>query len=87
MPVFELYNADGSLQFDMAGRVPRILGSLVISGAGSLINEGLRTGEMFYTLNLTDAGLTTGVPSVTAVGNTLSWGAPTQPMFLTYMVY
>ncbi len=87
MPVFELYNPDGSLQFDMAGRVPRFLGGRVITAAGTLVDPGLLTGAMFYTVNMVEAGLTDGTPAVTVSGQTLRWTAPGRAMYLSYGVY
>jgi hypothetical protein len=88
MPVYEIYNADGSLQFDLSGRVPRILGSLTISAAGSLSNPGFLKGALFYTLNPTaNFSKLNGYPAVTLSGQTLSWGAPSEPLILIYGVY
>jgi hypothetical protein len=88
MPVFELYNADGSLQFDLSARVPRVLGTVAISAAGSLSHAGLATGELFYFFGLpVSLGRLTAHPTVTASGTTLSWTAPSTPVQLTYGVF
>lgn len=86
-PVFELYNADGSLQFNMAGRVPRVLGSLTINDAGSLQNSGLPTGDLFYIFSPGEVYYLDSYPTLTKNGNTLSWTKPTSAMILTYGVY
>ena len=88
MPIFELYNADGSLQFDLAARVPRVLGTIDISAAGSLSHPGLATGELFYFFGLPiGLGRLTGYPAVTSNGGTIAWTAPSTPLQLTYGVY
>lgn len=86
-PVFELYNADGSLQFNMAGRVPRILGSFTITAAGSLQNNGLTKGDLFFTLSPGEMFYLDSYPTVTKNGSTLNWSKPSVSMILTYGVY
>lgn len=88
MPVFEVYNPDGSLQFNLAGRVPRILGTVTITAAGSLVDAGLLTGTLFYTLNPAVGNYRVdGYPAVSLSGSTLTWAAPTGSLILTYGVY
>lgn len=88
MPVFEVYNADGSLQFDLAARVPRILGSLTITAGGSLGDAALLTGLLYYTLNPALGNYQIGgYPAVWQSGSTLNWGAPNGALILTYGVY
>lgn len=73
----EVYNADGSLQFDIGSRLFRTLsfqtttgaaGSVTISGATS--QGTIRAGAV-----LTDASDEAVPPAVSVSGNTVSWGA------------
>lgn len=49
--VFEIYNADGTLQIDLAKRLPRFLGSFTISNfsdTGRIDHAGFATGQPFF---------------------------------------
>lgn len=88
MPVFELYNADGSLQLDISSRITKVLYFQRITAAGSFANAGFSRGTMFYALTLEQANWSfTGYPTVTQNGVTVSWTAPPVPMFLVLGVY
>jgi len=88
MPLYEIFNADGSLKVDLASRIPRVLGVITIGAAGSLSDPGFATGVLFYTLNPAPGSYTlNGYPNVSLSGTTLSWGAPTASLLLTYGVY
>lgn len=89
MPVFELYNADGSLQLDLSSRITKLLGSLEISQAGSFYSEGFSKGTLFYLFSPSRFGFAnwTRYPTITLSGNTLSWTAPEAPCIFIFGVY
>lgn len=88
MPIFELYNADGSLQLDMSSRITKVLSFQRITTAGSFSNVGFSQGTMFYAFTLETATSTfTGFPVITQSGNTVSWTAPPVPMYLLLGIY
>jgi hypothetical protein len=87
MPTFELYNADGTLQLDLSSRITKVLGTLYITGAGSLSNAGLAAGTLFYVFNVTGQYIKPGYPTITQNGTTISWTAPPSPVHMTYGIY
>lgn len=74
---FEVYNADGSLQFSLDNRLLRTLTVQTASGgAGSVTvaaGQGSLTAAVAPVANVEDAA----VPSVSVSGNTVSWTAGT----------
>ncbi len=94
-PVFELYNADGTLQINLASRLTKFLGSLTINlnAAGSIVDSRLLEGTGWYACLNTDTNFRDNItPSVSFSGNTMSWsqgsyGAGYYPGTLIYGVY
>lgn len=90
MPVFEIYNADGSLQLDLTNRITRILTFQRITAAGSFYSDGFFRGTMFFAFTLEAATNTfTGYPTITQSMDrgTVSWTAPPVPMYLLLGTY
>lgn len=87
----KIYNADGSLQFDMGNRLFRLL---TVQDIGST-NSGSVTVNPQGTLDVIalpkNASTTSGEPTVTISGGTVSWnygGAPTRrPYELTLLEF
>lgn len=89
MPVvFELYNADGTLQLNISSRITKVLSFQRITAAGSYVSEAFGKGTMFFSFTL-EAGTSTftGFPAVAQNGNTVSWTAPPVPMYLVLGIY
>lgn len=83
--IFELYNADGSLQLDLSNRITTILGTVLISDAGSMNVPALARGTLFYVFNPQVGANTLGrYPKVTQNSTTLSWDKPGIPCYMTY---
>lgn len=84
----EVYNADGTLQFDITNRLFRTLSFQTGTGsAGSVTIPGASTqGTIRVAATLTDAGDDAAPPPVTISGNTVSWGAGAASKF-NIMVY
>ncbi|MBQ2647378.1 hypothetical protein SB816_21395 [Achromobacter sp. SIMBA_011] len=78
MPVFQLFNADGSLQFDLSARIPKYLGEEAIgAAAGSVVVGGPAYSDVwFYVVPKSVTPLFQGVlPTISRQGRTISWGA------------
>lgn len=86
--IFELYNADGSLQLNLSSRITTTLGTIMITEAGSMNVPGLGRGALFYVFNPQVGANTLGrYPRVTQNGTTLSWDKPGIPCYMTYGTY
>lgn len=76
-PVFEIYNADGSLQLNLSSRLSKNLGSIAIqlSVSGSIYDENLKMGTPWYCCfsasEATAAG--TFLPEISVSNGTLTW--------------
>lgn len=84
----EVYNADGTLQFDITNRLFRTLSFQTSTGsAGSVTIPGASTaGAIRVAATLTDGADDAAPPSVSVSGNTISWGAGGASKF-NIMVY
>lgn len=73
----EVYNADGSLQFDLGSRLFRTLTVQTAAGsAGSVTITGASSqGTIRVESVLTDTGDDARPPAVSVSGDTVSWGA------------
>lgn len=96
MPVFEIFNPDGSLQFDMSNRLSKYLGYIQIQGntPGSLLNPRFTEAIPWYTVTPSiDFNPATGRvpsnPTVTFIQGTMSWSGGTGGVsyIITYGVY
>lgn len=68
----QVFNTDGSLQFDTSSRVYRVLTVALAGGvSGSLTNTGLSTGTAI--INVLPGVSGAIPPTVTVTGNTVSW--------------
>lgn len=74
---FQVFNADGSLQFDLGTRLFRTLTVETTAGsAGSVTIPGASSqGTIRAVGMLTDAGDDAPPPSISISGDTVSWGA------------
>lgn len=87
MPVFELYNADGSLQLNLGSRVPKILTHQYITAAGAYADAAFTKGQMFYIFNPIADSRLDSYPTVTQNGTTVSWTTPPVPMTLIIGIF
>lgn len=91
-PVFEVYNADGSLQMNLASRLTKYLGSVRVgTSAGSLTDPGLAQGTPWY-LFAGEAQTRLRMwplPEITFANQTMYWtaSAPEEQMVVLYGVY
>lgn len=76
-PVFEVYNADGSLQMNLSSRLTKFLGAFTfdLAVSGSLVDPILQQGTPWYcclaeTDNYAQGSL---LPVVTFSGSTMHW--------------
>lgn len=93
-PVFELYNADGTLQLNLASRLTKYLGSVTITStvAGSISDPRLLQGTPWfvYTGPNEQAQARATVPDVVFSGSTMSWSAgigTATTMIIAYGIY
>lgn len=73
---FEVYNADGSLQFDLSNRLGRIVGTVATGTSnGSATVAGLAEGQGFWFRTETSVNTSTAkeLPEVSFSGTTVSW--------------
>ncbi|WP_339406595.1 hypothetical protein [Pseudomonas helleri] len=83
MPVvFELYNEDGSLQFDLTARLTKYLGTVQTTpgSAGNISDAKLATGTPWYVILPSahispEIGRSVGIPEVTFSGTSMQWSA------------
>ncbi|QOK96592.1 hypothetical protein HF909_09175 [Ralstonia pseudosolanacearum] len=85
----QVFNADGSLQFDSSSRLSRVLGQ-VYSGTdpGSISVPGFVQGTPWY--HCIGVGNSALIPEVSISGTTLSWAFPWathNPALIIYGVY
>lgn len=76
----EVYNADGSLQFNLGNRVYRLLTISLIgtTTSGSITNAQLATGTPIVGTIFSDP--TRVAPTVTTSGSTVSWNYGSTPV-------
>lgn len=94
-PVFEIYNADGSLQINLASRLTKYLGSIEINlnASGSLVDSRFLEGTGWYSCLNVDTNFRDNMPPVvTFSDSTMTWtrgsfGAAYIPATLVYGVY
>lgn len=69
----QVFNPDGSLQFDVGSRTARILTVAMVGGqvSGSVTNSGLSNGDALVGVINSDEDKVT--PIITRSGNTVSW--------------
>lgn len=77
MPIFEVYNEDGSLQMNLASRLTRVLGVLNVNlnAAGSHLDSRLKLGTPWYYVALPSGYNIVGFknPVFTFNDNVMSW--------------
>lgn len=90
----ECYNANGDLILSVSDRITKVVGSVHISGNGSVSDESLNQGiKWFYPYNfaLPASRGNYNFPTITANGNTISWSYSSSSrrveMDLIYGVY
>ncbi|MCY1197858.1 hypothetical protein D3C85_1700840 [compost metagenome] len=72
----QVFNADGSLQFDSSTRLTRVLGYLWAGSNGSHIDDQLWRGAPFYFIaptSMVSIDSYANFPQVSISGNTVSW--------------
>ncbi|WP_430448205.1 MAG: hypothetical protein ACQZ2J_15680 [Pseudomonas piscis] len=93
---FDVYNADGTLQMDLASRLTRVLGVVDVNIAvdGSLNNSELLNGTPWFVITIESGTFDAGglLPTVKFSGATLTWtrnmfGVGNYPARLIYGVY
>ena len=67
----QVYNADGSLQFDLGSRLFRVLTVAMVSANGSVTDSRIATGDLVIGVNGSDTERKP--PVVSRSGNTVSW--------------
>lgn len=84
----QVFNAAGGVIFDTNDRLTRMIGSMLISGAGSItVPEFAQGGGFYFAFPQRDFnGLITGYPVIDISGTTLSWSTPGTPQ-LDLLVY
>lgn len=73
---FEVYNADGSLQFDLTSRLFRTLTFQTVAGVAGSVNIPAAAGQG----TIVPVGIVTSsgdgvAPALSVAGTTVSWGA------------
>jgi len=73
----KVFNSDGSLQFDSAAHLSRVLGIVAVpaGSTGSVTIPADATGSIWWVLLPTDGSWY--MPSTSLSGRTLSWGTST----------
>lgn len=85
----QVFNADGSLQFDGSTRITRLLGVIGVGGNGSFSHAGLSTGTPFAVFQSYGIGINSTMPAFNFSGNTFSWSfnGPTSSGYFVVGVY
>lgn len=83
----EVYNADGSLQFDIGSRLFRVLSFQTVAGtSGSVTIPGATAQGTIVPMGMVTASTDGVAPAMSVSGNTVSWGAG-QASRINVMVY
>ena len=75
---FQVFNADGSLQFDLSSRLFRVLTVSVTTANGSVTDPRIASGEMVIAVN--GSRTDRKAPVVIRSGNTVSWDYSSIPV-------
>lgn len=91
MPIFELYNADGSLQMDLSSKLSKYLGAINVnlSASGSHTDADLSKGTPWYYVCIPSSVNVRGFrnPSVSFSGGVMSWASETNFVTMGAIIY
>ncbi|VVE87549.1 hypothetical protein PBR20603_01485 [Pandoraea bronchicola] len=86
MPVFELYNPDGSLQLDLSKRLSRKIGQVAVTGSGSFSVPVSNANCRVWAFSNVSGSAVGTVVSLRSSGNVVSY-AVYSPSGATVTVY
>lgn len=76
-PIFEVYNADGSLQMNLSSRLSKFLGSITIElgASGSIYDDNLKLGTPWHCCVSAQEATAGGtfLPDISVSNGTLTW--------------